>query len=228
MESAPHEFEALAVFLVLLPGFLCARVVQSLCVRPKQTEIDKIIESLLYSFVVYVSFVCIFGRSIPVAMNIQDTDGVKHYSFELQPKSLGELAILSIGLGVLIGVDNTNDLSGRFFRKIHATQRTTRSSVWSDVFHERRGVVLVELGDGRRVMGWAQHYSDDPRELSLFLEKAAWIDDAGEQVAIQGGGILITKELGVKSIEFLDSTVAESKAESDVGEQPPLGEPPEA
>ena len=97
---------------------------------------------------------------------------------------------------------------------IHATQRTTRSSVWSDVFHERRGVVLVELGDGRRVMGWIQHYSDDPKESSLFLEKAAWIDDAGENIEIQGGGILITKELGVKSIEFLNSTVAESKAES--------------
>jgi hypothetical protein len=183
-------------------------------VRPEQTELDKIIESLLYSFVIYVSFIFIFGSSIPGVLNVQDIGGVKQYSFEFQPKPLGELAILSIAVGVLIGIVNTNDLSGWFFRKIHATQRTTRSSVWSDVFHERRGVVLVELGDGRRVMGWVQHYSDDPKESSLFLEKAAWIDDTGEHVAILGGGILITKDLGVKSIEFLDLTVAESKAES--------------
>jgi hypothetical protein len=79
---------------------------------------------------------------------------VKHYSLDIQPKSLGELAIISVCLGVLIGFIETNDLSGLFFRLIRATQRTTRSSVWSDVFHERKGVVQVELGDGRSVMGW--------------------------------------------------------------------------
>jgi len=33
-------------------------------------------------------------------------------------------------------------------------------------------------------MGWVQHYSDDPKESSLFLEKEAWIDDAGDKVAV--------------------------------------------
>jgi hypothetical protein len=180
-------------------------------VRPEQTEVDKVIESLLYSFVVYVLFVSVFGRSMPVVLSVQEVKDVKHYSLGIQPNSLGQLAILSISLGVLIGVISTNDLSGRFLRMIRATQRTTRSSVWSDVFHERRGVVLVELGDGRRVMGWVQHYSDDPKEPSLFLQAAAWVDENGENIPIRGSGILITDNLGIRDIEFLDSTQDESK-----------------
>ena len=206
MESIPHQFDALGILLVLLPGFLCARIVQALCVRPKQTEADKIIEALLYSFVVYVLFACIFGRSMPVAVNIADIGGVKHYSLDLQLKPLGELIGLATLLGLLIGIVNTNDLSGILFRAMRATQRTTRSSVWSDVFHERSGVVLVELGDGRRVMGWVGHYSDDPDESSLYLRSAAWIDEEGKNVPIRGDGILITKELGIRNIEFLRHT----------------------
>jgi hypothetical protein len=45
-------FEGLAILLILLPGFLCAGLIQALCVRPTQTEFDKVWEALLYGFVV--------------------------------------------------------------------------------------------------------------------------------------------------------------------------------
>jgi hypothetical protein len=57
-------------------------------------------------------------------------------------------------LALAIGGIVTNDLSGILFRRLKLTQRTTRSSVWSDVFHERGRVLEVELGDGRRIIGW--------------------------------------------------------------------------
>ena len=58
-------FEGLAILLILLPGFLCAGLIQALCVRPNQTELDKVWEALLYSFVVYVVFVCLVGPAMP-------------------------------------------------------------------------------------------------------------------------------------------------------------------
>lgn len=204
METLPHEFEALSVMLVLLPGFLCARIVQALCVRPKQSEADKVIESLIYSFIIYVSFVCFFGSSLPVRVEVKDEDHKKSYSIEVERKPLGELATLSVALGLLLGVNNTKDWSGSLLRKATLTQRTTRSSVWNDVFHERRGVVQVGLYDGRRVMGWAQHYSDDPMEGSLFLQNAAWINAEDELVPIDGPGILITKGCKIEYVEFLN------------------------
>ena len=198
------KFEAVAVLLVLLPGFLCARIVQSLCVRPKQTELDKIIESLLYSFVVYVAFVALFGGAVPVGFQIGADNGVQHYAIELHAKPLLQLAAISSLLALLVGFIVTNDISGWVFRKLRLTQRTTRSSVWSDVFHELRGVVHVELGDGRRVIGWLRYYSDEPKDASLFLEKAAWVrTDNDELIPIQGPGILITQHMGIKFVEFL-------------------------
>jgi hypothetical protein len=50
------KFEAVAILVVLLPGFFCARIIQRLCVTRDQTELDKIVEALLYSFLIYVIF----------------------------------------------------------------------------------------------------------------------------------------------------------------------------
>jgi hypothetical protein len=38
-------FDALSVLIILLPGFFCARIFQWLCVRPQQTEMDKVVEA---------------------------------------------------------------------------------------------------------------------------------------------------------------------------------------
>jgi hypothetical protein len=206
LESIPHEFETLAVLLVLLPGFLCARIVQALCVRPKQTEVDKVIESLLYSFVIYVCFVVISGRAIPVKVNVENTKDAKSYSVDIDRRPIFELATISVALGFLVGVDSTKDLSGKLLRWTRLSQKTTRSSIWNDVFHERRGIVQIGLGDGRRLIGWAQYYSDDPKEGSLFLQKACWISEQNEAIPIRGGGILITKESKIEYVEFLDET----------------------
>ncbi len=168
-------FEGLAILLILLPGFLCAGLIQALCVRPTQTELEKVWEALLYSFVVYVAFVWLVGPAMPIAMHVTDANGVQQYGVELQPKPLAKLASISIILALAMSGIITNDLSGRLFRVLRLTQRTTRSSVWGDTFHDYGGVVLVELGDGRRVEGWVRYYSDEPTPASHFLYKAAWV-----------------------------------------------------
>ena len=204
MESL--KFEVVILLLLLLPGFLCARLIQALCVRPEQTELDKIIESLLYSFVVYVAFVSLFGSSVPVGVQISSENGIQHYGVELYARPLLELAAISLLLALMSGFVITNDISGWVFRKLRLTQKTTRSSVWSDAFHDLGGVVHVELGDGRRVMGWLRYYSDEPKDASLFLENAAWVNsDTNEVVPIQGPGILITRDMGIRFVEFLES-----------------------
>jgi len=53
--------ETLTVLFVLLPGFVCAKLIRWLCPRPQQTEMEKVVDALLYSFIVYAIFVLIFG-----------------------------------------------------------------------------------------------------------------------------------------------------------------------
>ncbi len=46
----PGTLQALAVLFILLPGFLAAYILQSLVSRPKQSDLEKLIEALILSF----------------------------------------------------------------------------------------------------------------------------------------------------------------------------------
>lgn len=196
-------FQALAVLFVLLPGFLSAYIVQSLCVRPQQTELDKVVEAFLYSFLIYVVFASL-GAPIPVALRVESAGGATLYSIETKPIHLLVLGLISISFALAVAATLNNDLHTRLLRKFHITQRTSRASIWSDVFHQFSGYAVVELVDGRLVLGWLRLYSDTPENASLFLEDAAWIMRDGSREKIEGPGIFLTKSSGIRSIAFLD------------------------
>jgi len=195
-------FEALVVLLILLPGFFAASIVQGLCTRPKQTEFDKVIEALLYSFVTYLAFTAIIGR-VPVSMRVEPDGQAKLVSVQTRVGPLLWLGLIALAIALIVSISTNNDLHGRVLRKLRFTQRTARSSVWSDVFHYASGYVQVELVDGRNVLGWLRYYSDTPEESSLYLEDAAWIRPDNTKVPVKGPGILLTKESGIRTIMFL-------------------------
>ena len=43
----PGTLQALAVLFILLPGFLAVYILQSLVSRPKQSDLEKLIEALI-------------------------------------------------------------------------------------------------------------------------------------------------------------------------------------
>jgi len=110
---------------------------------------------------------------------------------------------LSILLGLLVSWLVTNDWLTSFLRTCGVTARSSRASVWSDVFHTVEGYALIEFIDGRRLRGWPLHFSDTPDEATLFLTQAAWISDNGALAEIDGPGILITKNYTIQTISFL-------------------------
>ncbi len=195
-------FQALSVLFLLLPGFLCVRLVRALCVRSKQTELDKIVEALLYSFLVYVVY-ALFFHSIPLALRVEHQSAAERYFIETDAKSLLLLALFSVVLAIAVALITNNDIAFNLLRRARITQRTARTSLWSDVFHTFGGYLQVELADGRSVLGWLRYYSDSPDEPSLFLEDAAWVNEAGEPVRIPGPGIMLTKDSGIRNVHFL-------------------------
>ncbi len=199
------RFEVLAVLVVLLPGFLAARLEQRLTVNPKQNEFDKTVEALLYSFFIYLTFTAIF-RSLPVSAKAEKVGETIHYSIEASPLRLALLPVIAVALSVLVSFAANNDYFGRFFRWLGVTRRTWRASTWDDVFQDLGGVVQVELSDGRSVLGWLKFYSDRPEDRTLFLERAAWVNADGGLEEIQGPGILLTKESDIRQVMFLNAS----------------------
>lgn len=207
-------FETLAVLLVLLPGFLASSIVRTLCVRKEQTEFDKLIEALVYSFIAYAAFVAIFHR-FPLQTLEKNSQTVALFNLS-SPRPSDVLVLLALGIatGILFGASITNDLHGKLLRVLRLTNRTSRPSIWLDVFSEVKDYVQIEFGDGRSLIGWPRYFSDNPEESSLFLENAAWIKSDGTTVEIPGSGVLITKEMPIEAIMFLKAGARPSKQSS--------------
>jgi hypothetical protein len=167
--------EALKILLVLLPGFLCAKLLSWFCPRPQQSDMERVVDALLYSFVTYVIFLLIFGLPATILR-----------------RHIAVLIAVPFALAASVAFFVTNDSAGALLRWLNLTHRTTRPSIWHDVFHKYSGYVLVELEDYRWVFGWVEFYSDFPNPPTLFLKDACWINQTGARQQIDGPGILIS------------------------------------
>jgi hypothetical protein len=208
-----HEptIEGLLALLILLPGFLASELVGVLSTRPKRSEFDKIIQAFVYSLLVYVCFAALNG-SFPITIHVESGDGRSHYFPDLHFWPLAEVTAIAIILAVAVAAMMNNDFPLSWFQRWRITQRTFRPSVWNDVFNKGTQYVQVELADGRNVIGWLAYFSDTPQEAALYLEDAAWLTEDLSQVPINGPGILLTKESGIRAIMLLNA----------VETQPPL------
>jgi hypothetical protein len=203
----PTSAAALQVFLILLPGFAAAYLVQMLSVRARQSDLEKIIEALLFSFAIYVSYYISHGGEQPVAfVHSGSADAVQFH-----PGNISWLVVITLAWAVAMIIFVNRD-GTRFLRKIRLTERTSRSSIWNDVFQgiqQKKDpslglIVQVELADGRSVQGIVNFYSDTAEECSIFLSSARWIGESSAPVEIPGPGILLTKNATIVSISFLD------------------------
>jgi hypothetical protein len=215
----PTSLIALQILLILLPGFSSAYIVQLLVTRRPQTDLERVIESLLYSFCIYVAYSAASHGHLPFHI-VQDPIG-KSDTILWETSSLTSLAAITFGFSLVVTAYYKHDGNSifrlfdtelpailRWFRWLKLTERTTRNSIWNDIFESEyiEGMfVQVELTDGRSLLGAVHYYSDVADDSSLYLAEAAWLPLDGEPVRIKGPGILLTKASGIRSISLLES-----------------------
>ncbi|HEV2136797.1 MAG TPA: DUF6338 family protein [Terracidiphilus sp.] len=204
----PERIEALGILLVLLPGFACAYIVQFLAVRRKQSELDKIIEALLFSLVLYLITLPFFGNTLPLWWAPPDVGHPNLYRIGINWSHLAGLAVASITFAILYSANINRDWALWLLRKIGVTERTAGETIWNDTFQEIGGMVQVGLSGERKILGWLRYYSDEVEDSSLFLETASWLrmeeDGTETEVPIDGPGILLTKDSGIEYVMFLN------------------------
>lgn len=214
-EGLPGNIDALGVLLVLLPGFACAYIVQFLAVRQKQSELDKVIEALLFSLLLYLFTLPFFGYTFPLWWGPLDAQHPNEYQIFINWRHLAWLTAVSFGFAVLYSWNINRDWILSLLRRLEITERTTRRTIWNDTFQEIGGMVQVGISGDRRLMGWVRYYSDDAAESSLFLENATWLvtgqDGKVTEIRIDGPGILLTKKSGIEYVMFLKWTTSEAE-----------------
>jgi hypothetical protein len=191
----PQGLQTLVALLVLLPGFVSARIVRALSAQGQQSELERITEALIFSFINYVIYIACFGSSLPI-------EWVPN--FQVHRWRVLFLFLMACGIGLFWGVVRSKDLALRLLRYLQLTERTSRESIWNDVFSTISGTAQIGLKDGRNLTGWIGRYSDSGGERSLFLEKAYWVDEDGSTVEVGGKGILLTEKANIEYVMFLD------------------------
>jgi hypothetical protein len=201
----PGTLLALQVFLILLPGFSAAYVVQALATRRTQSDLERVIEAIVFSFIIYVCYVPLNRGKLPFHIS-HDPSGKGDDSVLWEPAQLAWLAAVTF-VFALVSVAYIRFDGNRLFHWIKLTERTTRNSIWNDVFESEAidGQPLqVELADGRSVLGSLLYYSDVAEDASIYLTQASWVDADNKTVPIPGSGILLTKSSGIRSVSLLN------------------------
>jgi hypothetical protein len=201
----PATLLALQVLLILLPGFSAAYIVQGLATRRTPSDLERVIEALVFSFIIYVCFIPLNRGKLPFHLQ-SDPSGKGDETVAWEPRQLAVLAAVTLAF-TLIAVVYIRVDGNRLLRAIGLTERTTRNSIWNDIL-EREAIdnqpVQVELGDGRNIIGVLLYYSDASEDGSLYLTQASWVDANGETIAIPGPGILLTRNSGIRCVSLLD------------------------
>ena len=198
--------EALAVFLLLMPGFLSWAVLNAIVVRQTKDRVGSIIEALVSSFVIY-AILTPFGRS-PVDL---ETTSAGTYRPIVTPELLLYAMGLAVGLALLLGFLITNDCHMKLLRKINVTASTARINTWLDIFIDQRRYVVVTFADGRRLFGWPEYYSNDTTEGLLYVSDPARIGEDDEYTDLDVHGMLLTNKDRIDSIVFTHLTSKDAK-----------------
>ena len=201
----PATLLALQVFLVLLPGFSAAYIVQALATRRTQSDLERVIEAVVFSFIIYICYVPLNSGKLPFHL-APDPYTKDQTTVVWQPAQLGWLAVVTV-LFSIIAVAYVRFDGNRLFQWLRLTERTTRNSIWNDVFESEaiEGQPLqIELADGRSVLGNLHYYSDVAEDASIYLSNAYWVDANGDEIPIPGPGILLTKNSGIRSVSLLN------------------------
>lgn len=191
----PQGLQTLIALLILLPGFVSARIARAMSAQAQQSELERVIEALIFSFFTYVIYIALFGTSLPI-------EWLPY--FQVHRWHVVFIALIGCSLGVFWGIVRSKDLALRLLRRLKLTERTSRESVWNDVFSSIEGSAQIGLHDGRNLVGWIGRYSDSGGERSLFVEKASWIQDDGSTVDVGGKGILLTDKAEIEYVMFLN------------------------
>jgi len=190
--------ETINVLFLLMPGFVAGRVLDTVVTRENGDTFAKIAEALVFSFLIYA--VTNFAMDWEPLVTQTKTANGSQYVFSTNLPLLAMTLGLSFILPLVVGAFIHNDIHTRLFRFLHITDKTSRTTVWQDVYVNEKRHVLVSLKDGRRIYGWPMYYSHRPKENHLYLFQPARVGDDGEFIECETHGIL----LDYATIEFIE------------------------
>lgn len=190
-------FQALQFLIILIPGFISAKILDSLVVRKQDfKDLEIIIQALIFSLLIY-TIGSIIGINSPIAF-----DPDNYLILVPQPWSFVWLILVSVGIAILFAVIMNQGWLMWLMRFLKITRKTSKISVWNDVFDTKPHRVIVDFLDGGQVFGWVEYFSDYCENPFIYLAQPQWIKKGKfENTGLDG--LLITPDQKIRFVEFL-------------------------
>ena len=188
--------DVLTLLTQLMPGFLTAWVVYGLTTYTKPPQFERIVQALIYSFIVN-AFVLVLERVLIFAGRFIQF-GVWDKSAELIASTA--VAIL---LGLVLSYYMRSDSFFRLARRLNLTNRTPYPTEWYGAFAKKPRYVVLHLTGGRRISGYPSEWPSEPTIGHFRLTNAAWISDENVETPLDGNESILIEAKQVEMVELL-------------------------
>ena len=188
--------DILTLLTQLMPGFLTAWVVYGLTTYTKPVQFERIVQVLIYSFIVN-ALVLVIEKILLYIGNIISF-GVWDHSVEVITST--STAII---LGIVLSYFMTNDSFFGLARRLNLTSRTPYPSEWYGAFATNPRYIVLHLEGSRRIYGYPVEWPTEPNSGHFRLTDAAWLNEDNTQILLETDDSILIPAKTVEIVEFL-------------------------
>jgi len=147
--------DILTLLTQLMPGFLTAWVVYGLTTYTKPVQFERIVQALIYSFI--VNTLVLIMEKILIFFGNFISFGAWDHSAEIITST--STAII---LGIILSYYMTNDSFFGLARRLNLTSRTPYPSEWYGAFATNPRYIVLHLEGSRRIYGYPIEWPTEP------------------------------------------------------------------
>ena len=188
--------EAINLLTFLLPGFIAGALFFSLTSHPKPSAFERTVQALIFTMIVQI-VVGPFGFFNPETFAVP------------WPQIFAML--VAIMLGTLWALCVNYDLLHGLFRQLGITRENSHSSEWYSAFSRIKSYIVLNLKDGRRLMGLPEEWPSHPASGHFLIRQGTWINEDNEFIPVQGVDALLVPVSEINMVEFLHSGATDSE-----------------
>lgn len=188
--------DVLTLLTQLMPGFLTAWVVYGLTTYTKPPQFERVIQALIYSFLVNAVVAVLEGTLLIAGKTVR---------FGLWDKSSELVASTAIALllGLVLSYYMRTDSFFKLARRLRLTSRTPYPSEWYGAFANTPRYLVLHLTGGRRISGYPSEWPTEPTTGHFRLTNAAWIDDDNNETSLDSDESILIEAKQVEMVELL-------------------------
>ncbi len=193
--------EVVIVLSFLLPGFVAAAIFHSLTSHPKPSEIDWIVQALIFTTIVQA-----IAEAVLWMGRLAGSDMLWTTDMEILIS-----VIIAVGVALAAVTMANHDTLHSCLRRIGLTKETAYPSEWYSSFYRNSDCyVVLHLQGQRRLYGWPEEWPSRPDQGHFRIAEGEWlVEDEPRRILAEGVLAIVVPAREVEMVEFMSKDGSE-------------------